>query len=159
LRGNSSEKTKPVREYTTYCIEIKEWSVPYSLHLNEHKKFRDGPCWEYVELKIQGNFIYPGKFAGKNVESRFLSDRLKTKMLYKPDKYDDYKPLCVGSLTLRGERREYLGYLPMDTFPMIIGTLAADKYKYWVFHGYKPMYGSAEIFSVHFDEEFDEEEW
>jgi hypothetical protein len=45
----------------------------------------------------------------------------------------------------------------MDTFPMIIGTLAADKYKYLIFHGYTPKYGSAEIFSVHFDEEFDED--
>ena len=80
-------------------------------------------------------------------------------MLIAPDKYDDYKPLCVGTLTLRGERREYLGSLPQDILPMIIGTLAANKYKYLIFHGYTPRYGTAEIFSFHFDEEFDEEGW
>ena len=46
----------------------------------------------------------------------------------------------------------------MDTFPMIIGTLTVDKLNYLIFHGYTLKYGSAEIFSVHFDKEFDEED-
>ena len=157
--SRKTKKTKPERGYTAYCIEIKDWSVPYSLHLNEHKKFRDGPYWEYVELKILGKFIYPDRFADKNVESRFLGSRSMTKMLNQPDKYDDIKPLCLGSLTLRGERRDYLGSLPMDTFPTIVGSLAANKYKYLIFHGYTPRYGTAEIFSYHFDRFFEEEDW
>ena len=153
------KKNKPGREYTAYCIEIKDWGTPYSLYLNTDKKFWGGPYWEHVELKIRGDFIYPDKFAGKSVEVFFLGDRQKTQMLNAPAKYDDYKPLCLGSFTLRGEKREYLGSLPIDSFPTIIGSLAANKYKFLIFYGYKPRYGSAEIFSIHFYEKFAKEDW
>jgi len=154
------KKNKPGREYTAYCIEIKDWGTPYSLYLNkDSKKFHIGPYWEYIELKIKGSFIHPKKYAGKEVEIRFLGNRQMNEMLNDPGKYDDSKPLCIGSLTLRGERREYLGSLPMDTYPLIAETLAANKYKYLIFHGYTLRYGSAEIFSVHFYEEFDEDAW
>jgi len=154
-----TRKTKLAREYTPYCIEIKEWTTPYSLYLNTDKKYWGGPYWEHLELKIRGDFIYPNKFVGKSVEVVFLGDRQKTQMLNDPDKYDDYKPLCLGSFTLRGERREYLGSLPIDSFPAIIGTLASQKYKFLIFHGYTSRYGSAEIFSVHIYEEFNKEDW
>jgi hypothetical protein len=62
-------------------------------------------------------------------------------------------------MTLRGERRDYLGSLPMDSFPTIIGSLAANKYKYLIFHGHTPRYGTADIFSIQFEDHFDEEDW
>jgi len=109
-------------------------------------------------MKILGKFIYPDRFAGKNVESRFLGNREISEMLNDPVKYDDRVPLCLESMTLMGERREYPGSRPMDTFLTIVGSLVADKYKYLTFHSYTSRYGTAEVFSYHFDDHFDEED-
>jgi hypothetical protein len=136
-----------------------DWKISYSLHLDNERKFYFGPYWDHACLHIIGNFIYPDKLIAKNIEMRLLGDRRDSKTLNNPDSHLDYERKCIGGLTVRGETREYLGSLPFDTFSLIVNALSTEKLKYLILIGYILKYGSADIFSVHFEEEFDRESW
>lgn len=153
------KKRKVVREYTSYLIEIQDWQAPYSFHLNRDRLLHKGPYSEHFELTFKGTFLYPQKYVGKDVDLTFLGNREKTKMLDEPEKYDDFQPLCIGKLWIRGETRNFLGSLPMDKVGLVINMLVTRKYKYLDLYGYTTRYGSAEIFSVHFEEVLDEDEY
>jgi len=153
------KKKKVVRDYTSYLIEIQDWKAPYSFHLNHDRLLNKGPYSDHIELTINGIFLYPQQYAGNNCELTFLGDREKTRMLNKPEKFNDYQPLRIGTLSIRNDRRVFLGSFPMDSVKLIINMLIFEKYKYLDFYGYTPRYGSAEIFSMHFEEKLDEDEW
>jgi len=76
-----------------------------------------------------------------------------------PEKFTSCKPKAIGGLTIREKQREYIGSLPFDVLPLVGSMLSADKYKYLIFHGHALFRGSADIHSLYFKREFDEEEW
>jgi len=59
---------------------------------------------------------------------------------------------------VRKDVRSYFGSLPMDVFPLVAKALSLKKFKYLFMNGYTPRYGSAEISSIHFEEEYNRED-
>jgi hypothetical protein len=65
----------------------------------------------------------------------------------------------VGALTARGQCTEYLGSLPADVLQTLPSLLQVGKLNFIVFGGYMLYRGTADISSVHFEREYDPEDW
>jgi len=113
---------------------------------------------EFLHLEIKGLIRQPEKFAAKEIGATFLGDReILPQENARP--VSDAKPLCVGSITLRGERREFLGALPFDSLPIIESLLETKRIQYFDLNGVTPYRGRAEIRSVHFFKKYDPDEY
>ena len=62
----------------------------------------------------------------------------------------NWKPRCVGAITLRGEQREFIGSLPFDSLPFLSSLHEAGRIKFIDLYGKLPSYGSADIRSVRY---------
>jgi hypothetical protein len=144
--------------YRSYVFEITDWELSYSFSVNWNEKLIEGPCFESMSLEIKGLILLPEKHASRGIHASFLGDRR-----IPPDPRDselsNWKPRCVGTITLRGETREFLGSLPFDSLPILIGLLETKRIKYVDLHGKAPSYGSAEIRSIHFLQKYNPEEY
>lgn len=147
------------RPFEAYIIEILEWEAPYSFSLSLDNDIDPGPYWEHIEIKIQGKFIKPQKLAGKELELCFLGNRQISSVMNDYKENYNWEPKAVGGLSVRGERREYIGSLPFDAFPLLSNCFSAGKFKYVILHGQSLRYGSADIRYAHFQLQYDEEEW
>jgi hypothetical protein len=156
-RTSKKKQKKAPQEYETYCIQIADWEAPYSLSL-ESGRLGPGPYWEYASIRIKGIVIHPQKIAGKELDLTFLGRREIAAALSKASQ-DDFKPKCVGTITVRGTQQYGFLSLPFDAFPLITGLLAAGRYKYVILHGKALYYGSADIRSINFEPNFNEDEW
>jgi len=158
-KRSSKRKKRETRREVTYCIEILEWDLPYSYSLNINKEIIYGPIWEHMGLEIKGKLIHPEKLAEKTVDVNLLGDRRVVPVLEKPQDFREWEPKCVGTLTVRGASREYLGSLPFDMLSQLAFLIHAGKIKYLIMSGKQLQYGSAEIRSVHFSKEFKVGDW
>jgi hypothetical protein len=148
-----TKRKKPARQKEcTYVIEIEDWSLSYSLSLDRHGKISIGPYWEHTSLEMKGRFLYPETLA-KQVQVIILGDREKISALEKPEDYR-YEPKAVGGLTIRGKESEFLGSVPFDAIQVLCLLLQTMKLKYLILSGQVLYRGSADIFSMHFQELF-----
>lgn len=147
------------RPYESYIIEILEWEIPYSFSLSLDNDIDPCPYWEHTEIKIRGKFIKPQKLAGKELELCFLANRQISSVMNDYKEHHHWEPKAVGGLSVRGEKRDYIGSLPFDAFPFLCNCFSAEKHKYVILNGQALRYGSADIHSVHFQQQYDEEEW
>ncbi|MEJ2034550.1 MAG: hypothetical protein P8Y63_16295 [Deltaproteobacteria bacterium] len=145
-RTSKKKQKKAPQEYETYCIQIADWEAPYSLSL-ESGRLGPGPYWEYASIRIKGIVIHPQKIAGKELDLTFLGRR------------EIAAALSKASHTVRGTQQYGFLSLPFDAFPLITGLLAAGRYKYVILHGKALYYGSADIRSINFEPNFNEDEW
>jgi hypothetical protein len=71
-----------------------------------------------------------------------------------PDKtrksYRISNPISVGELRLQGEKRQFLGGVPIELLPTTASMLETKKIKYFDLHGLSPRCGQAKIKSVGF---------
>lgn len=152
-----AEKTRsPKREERTYVIEIEDWSLSYSFSLDRHNKMSAGPYWEHTSLEMKGTFAHPETLA-KPIQVIILGDREKTSALERPEEFR-YEPKAVGGLTVRGTESEFLGSVPFDAIQTLCQILQARKLKYLVLSGQVLYRGSADIFSMRFQEHFSSED-
>ncbi len=149
---------RKAEENCSYTIEITGWELSYSFSLNWNEKLSDGPYWESLHLETKGILRSPEKYASKEIRAVFIGDRR-----IPPDPRDpqlaNWKPRCVGAVTLRGEQREFIGSLPFDSLPLLSSLHEAGKIKFIDLDGKAPSYGSADIRSIHFLQKYDPEEY
>lgn len=143
----------PVIDYRTYIFRIASWEPSYSFALNEGR-FGHGPYWEHVELVLSGECLAPFKVAGRIGKLTFLGNREEARALEQPPD-SDWKPLCVGTFTVRGDRTEYLGSLPLDALWGLVAVLPSGALQYVDMYGERLRYGSARIRSISFCREID----
>jgi hypothetical protein len=72
---------------------------------------------------------------------------------------DDWRPLGVGHLTMKGERSEYLGTLPYDAMWGLANMVAAGGFKYVSMHGPRMKRGSCLITTVRFSAGYDPDDY
>jgi len=108
-----------------------------------------------LHLNIKGLFRLPEKYSSKEITSTFIGDR----EIFPTQNESDFTPLCVGSITLRGEKREFLGALPFDSLPIISSLMETKQIRFVDFHGLIPKYGHADIRWIRFFKNFDPDEY
>ncbi len=143
----------PIIDYRTYIFRIASWEPSYSFALNEGR-FGHGPYWEHVELIVSGECLAPSKTAGRIGKLTFLGNREESRTL-EQSLDSDRQPLCVGTLTVRGDRTEYLGSIPFDALWGLVGALSSGTLKFMDMYGERLRYGSARIRSINFCRELD----
>lgn len=145
-------------ETCTYAIKILDWEVPYFFSANINKKLIDGPFWEHMDFKIIGKLIHPEKLVEKNIEVIIIGDRKLVPTVETPEKYYQFEPSSVATLTVRGKQRELLGSIPFDVMGSISFLLQSGKIRFIVLHGQMLYRGKAEIKSIRFQKDFGPED-
>ncbi len=115
-RKNANRSKRETIREVLYHIEILEWELPYSYSVNRYKELVDGPIWEHMSLRVKGKFLKPDKLAEKMLDLNLLGDRRLAEALRDLEKFNrQWEPNSVGTLTVRGESREYLGSFAHST--------------------------------------------
>ncbi len=97
----------------------------------------------------------PEKYSTKEMVPTFMGDREMSPTKNEPD----FKPRCIGALTLRGERREFLGVLPFDSLPVINSLMETKQVRFLDLNGFNPKHGHADITWIHFFKNYDPNEY
>lgn len=111
-------KTSTEIQYLDYLFEIENWTTDY-LFSNGKGYTKNLPYTEYLDMTIQAKMISPEKYANGYVRLTILGNKDIDQILEDPESAH-YEPQSVGTLTLRGHRREYLGSLPSSALSYII---------------------------------------
>ncbi|MZR31463.1 hypothetical protein [Sneathiella litorea] len=144
-------------QYLEYLFEIENWTTDYLFSIG--KGYTENlPYTEYLDMAIQAKMISPEKYANGYVRLTILGNRDIDHILDDPESAH-YEPQSVGTLTLRGDRREYLGSLPSSALRHIISRLEGNRVRFILLHGQKLRYGSAPIDSIAFKENYDPENY
>ena len=157
VRDKKQSLSPPVPETLSLCSEILDWAPSYSFSIGQglHK---EGDYWESANLDLTARILSPKKLRDKVIKFCVLGDRQKDQALEHPEEHQT-NPLGVGSLTIRGERCEYLGSMPMSTLWGLIPALENKRLKLITLHGEKLRYGSAKIWSMGFEHEVDPDDY
>lgn len=155
-RKRKRRSRAPAIDYRSYVFRIVSWEPSYSFALNDGP-LHDGPYWEHVQLVLTAECLAPSKMAGRISTFTFLGNREEARALNQPPN-SDWRPLCVGSLTVRGDRTEYLGSLPVDSLWGLVSALPSGTLQFLDMHGERLRYGSARIRSIRFEREVDPED-
>jgi hypothetical protein len=157
-KGKKRRKSRELRHFS-YVVQIQDWAMSYSMHLNPKERFGPGPYWEHGSLDIAGTVIAPPELEGRGIDVIFLADR-EIPVILSGQKTVTYKPECVGTLTTRGQQRaEYLGSLPTDVFWTLPSLFLAEKIKFIVLYGPEPYRGTSPISSFRLTREYYPEDW
>jgi hypothetical protein len=146
---------KIVDEYCSYIVEIKDWELTYSLGLNTNPKLFAGQYSEHLHLSIKGVFRLPEKYSDQEIASTFIGDR----EIFPLKNDSDFKPKCVGALTLRGERREFIGALPFDSLPIVTTLMETKQIQFLDLYGQVPKHGHADVNWIHFFRKYNPNEY
>jgi len=111
-----------------------------------------------MDIKIEGKLIHPKKLAEKNIKVNMIGSRQLVRVLEAPEKYQEFDPSSVGTLTIRGKQRELFGSIPFDVMGSIIPLIQSSKIKFIVLSGQELHYGKAEIKSTRFQKNFTDED-
>lgn len=145
---------KPKVTYQTYLFEIQDSIIDYHFSLNERDGYFRGPYWEHVSLEINVKATFPEKMVGEEFKICIMGRRELDVGLDNPED-DQGNPLAIGGLTVRGNRREYLGSIPQSSFWEIERRINEGQLKAINMRGHKLKYGRAKIRSIDFAKEFD----
>jgi hypothetical protein len=151
-------RKKVLEEYGSYIIEVADWETSYSFTINRDERLFTGSYREHLHLEIKGILRYPFKFDGKDIRVLLLGDRKLTSHLA-AEEYLKPQPVSVGSITIRGQHREYTGSLPFDVVPVVSSLLQAKQVRFISMSGKALFRGSASINWINFMRDFDPEEW
>jgi hypothetical protein len=108
-------------------------------------------------MHIKGLLREPKKFGGKEIEAIFIGQRSLIPEVNNRASTD--KPKCVGSITMRGEFRQFIGDLPFDSLPMIASRLENKQLRYIQLHGPSPYRGTALTTEIRFFKDYDPEDY
>lgn len=135
-------KRREVEAYQTYVFQIDEVRPSYSLGLNEGRSL-GGTYDEYLHIEFIATCISPQKYEARQTRLLFMGIRSLAAELAGSN--DAASPLCVGSLTMRGDRSEYLGSIPFDAALAVPQFALAGGARIIYLHGTAMRYGSARI--------------
>ncbi len=150
-------RRQPVEEDQSFIFRIEDWEPSYSFGLNNSRLF-DGPYWEHLELSLNGVFLSPERAKDRRAIVTLLADRDKARAVTDPAGCD-WKPVCVGTLVIRGDRTGYLGSLPYDSTWGLMSALSCGAIRMLVLHGKALYRGKSEIWTMHFDRDVDPDDW
>jgi hypothetical protein len=148
-------RKRRVPNYQSFYVQIDDCNPNYSFAVNKSQS-TVGPYWEHLEATFSGTFLRPDRLKGLLVPLRFLGRREDQSKLQQPED-TDWRPLNVGVLTLRGERREFLGSLPFDALWGLIQVFSTSALRIVHLYGILER-GRASVQSLHFSHEVDEED-
>jgi hypothetical protein len=157
-RSGTRKKRPSKPESCTYSIEILDWGFPYYISVNYNKKLFDGLYLESRTLKLIGKLLAPKKLSDKTIDITISGSKSLAHALEHPEEYDK-EPTAVGGLEIRGEHREFYGFIPFDIMNTIILTLQSEKIKFLVLDGQPLRYGSADIKSIDFSKDYNPDDW
>ena len=143
--------------YQSFIFHIEGWEPSYSFGLNRSRYF-EGPYSEHLDIALKGVFLSPENAKDRRATLRVLASRPETHAVDDPANCD-WEPLCVGTLTIRGDRTDYLGSLPYDAMWGLIGLLSKGAIRMLDLHGRALYRGKAEIETMHFARDIDPEDW
>lgn len=142
-----------VNPFRSYIFRIASWEPAYHLAVNDGR-LHPGPYWEHAAIELTGECLAPAKVAGRTGRLTFMGRREQSRELEQPPD-SDWKPLGVGTLTIRGERTEFLGSIPFDALWGLIAVLPTGTLRFVDLYGERQRYGGAKIRSIRFCRELD----
>lgn len=109
----------------SFAFEILDWAVNYSF-TSSPGRFAAGTYEEYLDLTLTARFVAPAKHAGALVTLMIAGRREGDALLEHPQRPGPPTPI-VGTLTVRGEHRQFLGALPTSAVWGLVAALGAGK--------------------------------
>lgn len=119
---------KPTETVESFLFKIESISHDYSFGLG-NARFDRGAYNEHAHTEIVTTCLAPKRFAGRVTTFTLLGDRSITEELRQPDSTVQ-RPRGVGTLTMRGNRSEYLGPFPLDALLTLTQPVLAGGLKY-----------------------------
>lgn len=138
-----AEKRTPKSTETAenFLFKIESINPDYSFGLG-NPRFDRGAYSEHAHTEIVTTCLAPKRFAGRATTFTLLAERSISEELSKPDRAIQ-RPLGVGTLTMRGNRSQYLGSLPLDALLSLTQPVLAGGIKYISFAGLRDRGSSA----------------
>lgn len=150
-------KRQGIAEYEDFLLKIVDWQCDYLLSLGDNFRRKD-PYSEYQGMELKCEILAPARSARKPLLMHLIFKREMDAVLNDPVS-TEHEPQCVGKLTIRGERRAYLGSLPFTSLNTLIQLLGLNQVKYISLHGEKLRHGSTLISSIHFDKTYEPDDY
>ena len=143
-----------------YHLVPHQWGTHYSIGSNIGRRdvLPPAPYTEHLTLEVEADLIHPKLKQTGMLKLTFLARRELESLVTSRD-LSTPTPLCIGKVTLKGDRREFLGALPQDMLLHVLNRLETGSYKQIMMTGDKLRYGSAKIHTVNFCEKVDIEDW
>ena len=138
----SSPEMAPKETYQTYLFEIQSSNLEYHFSLTHDDRFFIGPYWDHLELEITALVTFPEKIKGDKFRLTILGQRDLDKALDDP-KDQRREILGIGELTVRSDRRDYLGSIPRSSLWEIERRIKEEQLKAINMHGHTLRYGRA----------------
>lgn len=148
---------RPKEEYTTFVVEVVDWELPYLFSLDHDDRHFPSTYSEHLHLEVQGVIREPKKHGGKEIELTFIGERSIVPEIN--NRSSDNKPNRIGTISMRGENRGFIGSLPFDSLQVIAPMLESKRLRYLELHGLSPCRGEAATRSIRFFKDYDPEEW
>ena len=142
-------KAKPA-EYETYLFRILAIEPSYLISSSQ-TAVSPSDTGEYVHPEIRAVCESPAKLKGRETRLTFLASRTMLD--------DENRGTGLGTLTIRGQRSEYVGSIPMDIAISLPSTIAVGGYRWIHLHGATLKHGTARIQSVGFFHEADPDDY
>ena len=133
--GKRKTAKKRKDEFCTFILEILDWDLPYLFSINHNKIHGSGLYSEYLHLHIKGILREPEMFKGKTISATFIGERGLSE---ESNKCPVREALSVGTVTLRGDTRDFIGSLPFDIISTVAPMLETQRLKYIQLHGQAP---------------------
>lgn len=143
--------------YCTFIVEVINWELPYSFSINYDSKHFPSPYSEHLHLHVLGVLREPKKHGGKEIDLIFIGDRSIKPEINNTSSLN--KPARVGTITMRGENRGFIGSLSFDSLQVIAPMLESKRLRFLELHGLSPFRGEAATRSIRFFKDYDPEEW
>ena len=144
-------RKKPQRQrtqtYESYTFEVLEWEPTYSLSVNRDLR-QDEVYSEYAELHIQTVCAEPEPFKGR-ATNMILSSRRNFHKIDRTLREPDWRPNCIGLLSLRADRGSFYAGVPQETINFLAGGLAHGKFRYVMLSGPSLYRRESMINSIH----------
>lgn len=135
----------------SFLFKIGRCEPTYGVGIGRLEKER-GRLAEYYQPHFVCECLSPQKFNGQEARVVILGNR-------------DFDPrevrgaTSIGSLTLRGKTCSYLGSLPMDMLSHAVTGVILGSYRYIYMSGTPLSRGSSNITSLHFDYDFEPDDF
>lgn len=137
----------------SFLFKIEEIDPAYSFG-SVATKYDHAPYSEHAHTVILTRCLVPDKFAGQDTEFTLIGYRSIACQL-NGSKSTDRISDSVGTLTMRGDRRSYLGSMAFDTLLAIAPVILSGGLQYIYLSGSALRYGTSRITYIAFRREAD----
>lgn len=141
----------------SYLFRIDSILPDYSFGIG-HARVDIGSYAEYVHTEIKATCLIPKKLSGRTTRFTLMGDRQLASELVEPS-YQENKPIGIGTLTMRGQRNEYMGKLPFDALANLSALILANGFQFILLSGTALQRGTSRIDYIGFKSEADPEDY